>query len=227
MKRLGIMLAAILSLTTAASAADLGWNSGTSPIYSPTPASGWGGFYAGISGGYGWGTLTRQPAGGGAQTANNTGGWNMGGQVGYNMDFGGFVLGAEADLQWTNLGYSEDIPGVGTFKAGVDFYGTLRGRAGMSFGQVMPYITAGGAAGRGSINVTNGAGVTTSQSATHMGWTVGAGLEAQATQNITIKAEYLYVDLGTQTYNGLPAGVGNLDATQRFSVVRAGLNYKF
>ena len=58
-----------------------------------------------------------------------------------------------------------------------------------------------------------------------MGWTIGAGLEAQATSNLSIKAEYLYVDLGTQTYAGLPGG--SVDATQRFSVIRAGLNYKF
>jgi outer membrane immunogenic protein len=227
MKRLGIMLSTILLLSTAGQAADLGWNSGASPIYSPTPASGWSGFYAGINGGYGWGTLTRQPAGGGAQTVNNTGGWNLGGQAGYNFDMGGFILGAEADLQWSSVGYTEDIPGIGSFKAGVDFYGTLRGRAGMAFGQVMPYVTGGFAAGRGTASVTNGVGVTTSQSATHTGWTAGVGLEAQATQNISIKAEYLYVDLGTQTYAGPLAGLGGIDATQRFSVVRAGINYKF
>ena len=226
MKRLGIMLSAILLLTSASQAADLGWNSGASPIYSPTPATGWSGFYAGVSGGYGFGTATVTPAPG-AQASNATGGWNLGGQAGYNMDMGGFILGGEADLQWSNVGYTEDIPGVGSFKAGIDFYGTLRGRAGMAFGQVMPYVTGGVAAGRGSASLTNPGGVTTSQSATHMGWTAGIGLEAQATSNISIKAEYLYVDLGTQTYNGLPAGIGNIDATQRFSVVRAGLNYKF
>lgn len=226
MKRLGIMLSAILSLATASQAADLGWNSGASPIYSPTPATGWSGFYAGVSGGYGFGSATVTPPPG-AQSTNNTGGWNLGGQAGYNMDMGGFILGGEADLQWSNVGYTEDIPGIGSFKSGIDFYGTLRGRAGMAFGQVMPYVTAGVAAGRGTASLTNPVGVTTSQSATHMGWTAGVGLEAQATSNISIKAEYLYVDLGTQSYNGLPAAIGNIDATQRFSVVRAGLNYKF
>ena len=226
MKRLGIMLSAILLSATAGHAADLGWNSGASPIYSPSPASGWSGFYAGVSGGYGWGTATVAPAPG-AQASNGTGGWSLGGQAGYNMDMGGFILGAEGDLQWSNIGFSEDIPGVGSFKTGIDFYGTLRGRAGMAFGQVMPYVTGGIAAGRGTANLTNPGGVTTSQSATHMGWTAGVGLEAQATSNISIKAEYLYVDLGTQAYNGLPAGIGNIDVTQRFSVVRAGLNYKF
>ena len=227
MKRLGIMLSALLMVSASAQAADLGWNSGASPIYSPTPVSGWGGFYAGVNADYGWGGSTRRPTVGGASIETNTGGPALGAQVGYNMDMGGFVLGAEADLQWSNIGYSEDIAGTGTFKAGVDAFGTIRGRAGMSYGQDMPYVTGGFAAGRGTASLTNGAGVNTSQSATHLGWTLGAGLEAQATQNISIKAEYLYVDLGTQTYNGLPAGIGNVDVTQRFSVVRAGLNYKF
>lgn len=224
MKRLGIMLSTILLLSSAAQAADLGWNSGTSPMYSPTPATGWSGFYAGVNGGFGWGTLTRRPAGG-PDAENNSRGMELGGQVGYNMDMGGFIVGAEADLQWANIGYTEDIPGVGSFKSGIDFYGTVRGRAGMSFGPVMPFVTAGFAAGRGTSSITDPGNVTTSQSANHVGWTLGAGLEAQATDNITFKAEYLYVDLGAQPYNGLPTG--NMDVTQRFSVVRAGVNYKF
>ena len=162
MKRLGIMLSAITLLTSSAQAADLGWNSGASPIYSPTPASGWSGFYAGVSGGYGWGTLTREPAGGGAETTSNSGGFALGGQAGYNLDLGGFVLGTEADLQWSNIGYTEDIPGVGSFESSIDFFGTIRGRAGMSFGAVMPYITGGFAAGRGSASITDPGNVVTS-----------------------------------------------------------------
>lgn len=224
MKRQALSIAALVLLSSAAHAADLGWNSGASPIYSPTPVSGWGGFYAGINGGYGWGALTRKPAGGIA-TETNSSGWQVGAQTGYNVDLGGFVIGAEADLQWSNIGYTEDIPGVGSFKSGMDFYGTIRGRAGMTFGAVMPFVTGGFAAGRGTTSFTDPANVVTSQTATHTGWTVGGGLEAKATDNITFKAEYLYVDLGTQAYNGLPGG--NQDVTQRFSVVRAGVNYKF
>ncbi|MCS6758428.1 MAG: hypothetical protein MO852_04660 [Candidatus Devosia euplotis] len=47
-------------------------------------------------------------------------------------------------------------------------------------------------------------------------------MEARVTEQISLKAEYLYVDLGTKFYNGLP--VGNQDITQRFSVLRAGVN---
>jgi len=224
MKRLGIMLSALLLVSASAQAADLGWNSGASPIYSPSPASGWSGFYAGVNAGYGFGGVTRRATIGGAEVEDNTGGGVLGAQAGYNLDMGGFVLGTEADLQWSGVSHSEDIGGE-TFKSGVDFFGTVRGRAGMSFGQVMPYVTGGFAAGRGTASRDTGV-VTTSQSATHMGWTVGAGLEAQATENISIKAEYLYLDLGTQTYGVLAAGADQ-DVTQRFSVIRAGVNYKF
>ena len=226
MKRLALLLSLTCLSATSAMAADLGWNSGTSPMYSPTPASGWSGFYAGVNAGYGFGTFSRQPTAGGAQVDGNAGGFVIGATAGYNADMGGFVIGAETDLQYSQVGYSETIPGIGTFKATNDFFGTVRARGGMSFGQVMPFITGGFAYGRGTASVTDAANVVTSQSNTHYGWTLGAGLEAKATENISIKAEYLYVDLGTQSYGGLP-GVGGTDVTQRFGVIRAGLNYKF
>lgn len=228
MRYCGIALSALLLAVVPVQAADLGWGGGngaTSPMYSPTTVAQWTGFYAGISGGYGWGTTVNSPALPGGITDNNSGGWTLGGQAGYNMDMGGFVLGGEADLQWANIGYQENIAG-GTFKARTDFFGTLRGRAGVPIGQVMPYATLGVAYGRGSATVDTG--VTTTQTANHFGWTAGVGLEAQATSNLSFKAEYLYVDLGTQSYNGLPAPAGGpRDVSQRFSVVRAGVNYKF
>lgn len=226
MNKLGIALLAAAAFTTSAQAADLWSNSGApaSPVFTATSASNWGGFYAGVSGGYGWGTTTNTPAFPGGQVNNNASGWALGGQAGYNMDLGGFVLGGEADLQWASIGYSEPSPIGGTFTAKTDMFGTLRARAGIPIGQVMPYATLGVAYGRGSATVDNG-GVTTSQSANHFGWTAGAGLEAQATANLSLKAEYLYVDLGSQPYNGL--GLGNRDIGQRFSVIRAGVNYKF
>lgn len=223
MKRSGIALLAAIALTTTAHAADL-WNGGggnASPIYSPVSATQWSGFYAGVSGGHGWGTTTVAPAiTGGIE--NNSGGWLIGGQAGYNMDMGGFVLGGEADLQWSNIGYSEPIAG-GTFTAKTDFFGTLRARAGVPIGQVMPYGTVGLAYGRAS--ATEETGISATQSNNHIGWTAGVGIEAQATANLSIKAEYLYVDLGSQSYNQLLGGAR--DIGQRFGVVRAGVNYKF
>lgn len=214
-------------LTASAQAADLGWSGGNaSPVnmYTPSSAFQWSGFYAGVNGGYGFGNVSREPVGGGPVTNNNTGGWELGGQAGYNMDMGGFVIGAEADLQWSNIGY-EAVIGANTAKASIDGFGTVRARAGIAFDRVMPYVTGGVAYGRGTVSSTTGAGVVTSQSNTHLGWAVGAGLEAAATDNITLKAEYLYVDLGSQPYTTAPGG--NSDVGQRFGVIRAGINYKF
>ena len=218
-----LALSALALASIPAQAADLNWgNTATSPVYSPMSATQWSGFYAGVSGGYGWGTTSNNPALPGSTIDNNSTGWTLGGQAGYNMDMGGFVLGGEADLQWANIGTTQAIAG-GTFEAKTDFFGTLRARAGVPVGQVMPYATLGVAYGRGTAQETTG--VVTSQTANHFGWTAGLGLEAQATANLSFKAEYLYVDLGTQNYAGLP--VGNRDITQRFSVIRAGVNYKF
>ncbi len=224
MLRTGIALLAALSFTAAAQAADLGWNAGasTSNMYSPVSAVQWTGFYAGVSGGYGWGTTTVSPALPGGTVDNNSSGWTVGGQAGYNMDMGGFVLGGEADLQWSNIGYSAPLGG-GTFTTRTDMFGTLRARAGIPIGQVMPYGTLGVAYGR--VSATEDNGLSSTQTNNHFGWTAGVGLEAQATANLSLKAEYLYVDLGSQSYNMLPSG--GRDIGQRFSIIRAGVNYKF
>jgi len=225
MKRALLLLSAATLLTSTAAAADLGWNSGASPMYSPSPATSWSGFYAGVAGGYGFGSFTRQATAGGPQTNTNAGGFTIGATAGYNADMGGFVIGAETDLQYSAIGYSEAIGGGSTFKASTDFFGTVRARGGMSFGSVMPFVTGGFAYGRGTASVTDATNVVTSQSNTHYGWTLGAGLEAKATDNISIKAEYMYVNLGTQPYN--LGAAGSFDVTQNFSVIRAGVNYKF
>ncbi|WP_052726668.1 outer membrane protein [Devosia epidermidihirudinis] len=226
MKRFALLISAAVLSATPAFAADLNWNSGgngASTIYSSTPATDWTGFYAGVNGGYAWGTQTNQPNAA-PRTETNSNGWQVGGQAGYNVDLGGLVIGGEADLQWANVGVEHDIAN-GTSKTGIDLYGTIRGRAGATFGQVMPYVTAGFAAGRGSVTnstTVNNVSSKTSEAQTHLGWTAGLGIEAKATDNITVKAEYMYVDLGTQNY-ALAGG----DVTQRFSVIRAGVNYKF
>jgi outer membrane immunogenic protein len=224
MRHSAIAIFALLAVSAPASAADLWSNQPTTaPMFSPTSSTTWGGFYAGVSGGYGWGETINSPALAGGEADNDASGWLLGGTAGYNADMGGFILGGEADLQWSNIGYSENIAG-GTFEAKTDFFGTLRARAGVPVGQVMPYATLGVAFGRGSATVDTG--VTTTQTANHVGWTAGVGMEAQATSNLSFKAEYLYVDLGSQDYDGLPT-VGDRDITQRFGVIRAGVNYKF
>ena len=66
-----------------------------------------------------------------------------------------------------------------------------------------------------------------------IGWTVGGGLEYAFTNNLSVKAEYLYYDLGKRKVpvNLQPVGPAGGSYVSRFEntghIVRAGLNYRF
>ncbi|WP_398482837.1 outer membrane protein, partial [Tardiphaga sp.] len=68
---------------------------------------------------------------------------------------------------------------------------------------------------------------------TKTGYSVGGGIEHAWTGNWTVKAEYLYYDLGTNdvTVPILPGVAGSGGYISSFKndghIVRAGLNYKF
>jgi outer membrane immunogenic protein len=73
-----------------------------------------------------------------------------------------------------------------------------------------------------------------SGSRTSAGWTVGGGVEYAILNNISLKAEYLYVNLGSQTINLplVPPSSGNTSLAANFNdaaiqIVRVGINYKF
>lgn len=81
-----------------------------------------------------------------------------------------------------------------------------------------------------------------SNSDTRFGWTIGAGVEAALFGNWSVKAEYLFMDLGTETItfatvpgcfgtlfvcNNTAAGAGTLSTDIRNNIVRVGLNYRF
>ena len=84
---------------------------------------------------------------------------------------------------------------------------------------MLPYVTGGFAWGHNE--VTDLFDGFTSDN-THYGWTVGAGLEYAVTNNWTVKAEYLYMDLGKEYYDSIGADVGLTSSTARL-----GVNYKF
>src|SRR6185295_2863257 len=60
------------------------------PVYRPYD---WTGFYAGINGGYGWGSSRYDFVGG--SNRFDTNGWLVGGTLGYNYQVGQTVLGIE------------------------------------------------------------------------------------------------------------------------------------
>jgi outer membrane immunogenic protein len=186
----------------------------------PPPLYSWGGIYIGINGGYGFGNSEWSNA------SNDTGNFNLnggvvGGTIGANYQMGQFVMGVEADGDWSDISGSTTTDCGGPCQTSNDWLGTVRGRLGVAWDRVLFYGTAGGAGGNVKASVTG----TGSTEKTEFGWTAGGGLEVGITDNLTAKVEYLFVDLsnGSCDFCGPPAGNVKFDT----SLIRAGLNFKF
>lgn len=176
----------------------------------------WTGFYAGINGGYGWGS-SRFSADG---TNTSPEGALLGGTIGYNYQWGQTVFGIESDFDWNNAkGTSACTLGAGLCRTSTDWLGTTRLRLGYAADRFMPYVTGGAAYGNVKASLP---GTGLSDDTTKLGWTVGGGAEYAFTPNWTVKAEYLYVDLGKLN---CAACTSNVKFNE--NIVRAGINYKF
>ena len=191
--------------STPSNAADL-YTKG--PAYAATPFNvyNWNGFYVGANVGYQSATVTNWPSNGPSGVAGGV-------QAGYNWQVApNWVLGAEADIQGSSA--SDTFAG---FQFSNPWFGTVRGRVGYAFNNILVYGTGGFAYGGGS--VTRG-GFSNSQ--THTGWTLGAGVEVGLTPNWSAKAEYLYIRLNDQGY--VLTGFNN---GFQSNLIRLGVNYRF
>ena len=189
-------------------------------------------------------------------------GFTGGGQIGYNYQLGGglpvlgnvfgtgaggFVIGLEADAAYTSLRNDTtyvSATGTGnlsTYHSNTDFIGTVRGRVGYAFGDLLIFGTGGFA--YGDVNKTDtftgaiaysgvGNGLRT-------GYAYGGGIEYAIpttsfvnffkSSAVTLKAEYIHYNLGTQSVVLVPSAganpyINNIRTTG--DIVRAGINYK-
>jgi outer membrane immunogenic protein len=220
----GVATLALLAACFTARAADMPIKTPyyKGPIHSVVSYYNWTGFYAGVNGGYGWGTSTWSLLPG---THIKPQGGLFGGTLGYNWQAGSFVYGVEGDFDWSGVKGSVTCAVVVICETSSSWLATFRARIGYAFDRWLPYLTAGGAYGNvkatASIPV---AGLLASASKSELGWTAGAGLEYAMFGNWTAKLEYLYVDLGS--FNaGIAPVVNNVSFKE--NIVRAGLNYKF
>ncbi|WP_436638363.1 outer membrane protein [Microbaculum sp. FT89] len=235
------------------------------PVVTAVPTWDWTGFYAGLNAGYGWSSSDDvnvsvvDPGGaffGPCLTAGacpngmsySRDGFVGGAQAGYNWQIDQFVVGFEADIEYTDMnGGGTVTTAVAPFANGrftstsdINWLATLRGRAGLAIDRTLLYVTGGLAVGGvedtfrwgfpGVPQVYNG-----SNSDTEWGWTVGGGLDYAITDNIVLGAEVLYFDLGSTTVNGVaaapfvaPAGTSMAVNYDHDGVIaRARLSYKF
>jgi len=186
-----------------------------------------------------------------------------GGQVGYNRQVApSWVLGVEADFQGSGQKdsaclfcrtpqFAATLGGLGTsYDQHLDWFGTVRGRAGWTNGWALLYATAGLAYGHvktdeavTTVPFLTSVTTTGSFAQTKVGWTAGAGIEAHLVGRWTGKLEYLYMDLGDvggsvvapELVIPLNVNPGNVNLSEnrgfnssvRDHIVRLGVNYKF
>jgi outer membrane immunogenic protein len=160
-------------------------------------------------------------------------------QAGYNWQTANFVFGIETDIQASGQKgsqiFSATLPlpifapydrssATAQYTEKLLWFGTLRGRAGVTVGNLLLYGTGGLAYGEvstngsittsgGNVNINGfppncpGDGVVPgcalagwSNHDTRVGWTIGAGFEYDiAATGWSLKVEYLHIDLGRAT----------------------------
>ena len=118
----------------------------------------------------------------------------------------GIVIGFEADAMYMDTDKSINLTtnnGTASFRSGLDFLGTARGRLGYAFNQFLVYGTGGFAYGDVNsrvIGVLNGSTSVANASGFNTGYTYGGGVEYALptgsflnffhSSAVTVKAEY-------------------------------------
>jgi outer membrane immunogenic protein len=259
MKRLALACLLSTTLLSAALAADLP-RTKTVPAFA-LPAFTWTGFYVGAHAGYTWSDNPTIVSAGNALTQNvfiDTGsvatrlpvdrhGFIGGAQIGYNWQITPmFVVGAEADISFLDSKGSVSVPGpadasrIMSTTQKLDWLGTARARVGFTpFDRFLVYATGGLAFGNTKLSTdlsrTTGCAGNNCQrgssSSTKTGFAIGGGAEYAVTNNLTVKAEYLYYDLGDVSHAmfdpAFPAFSYVAKAKFDGHIARVGLNYKF
>jgi outer membrane immunogenic protein len=186
----------------------------------------WTGFYIGGNVGAGWGNQSVNFSGSAptlaaiaagqipASLAGNPSGVIGGAQAGYNFQSGKFVYGIEADIQGANIHSGATLstavggallPVTTTADQNLSYFGTVRGRAGLTVTPALLLYGTGGFA-YGGARVASSTMTTPGcpgfcgsavNSTVLTGWTAGAGAEYGFSKNWTAKIEYLYYDLGS------------------------------
>jgi outer membrane immunogenic protein len=269
MKKILLSSVALLGLTAVAQAADL--PARTAPIapIAAVPIFTWTGFYVGAQVGYAFSdsddnnnlfldpTATVVGIDGVTYQVNNAGlfedggdddGFTVGGHVGYNFQFGAFVVGAEADIEWVDVGGGGDdfrtITALNGPNAGatfafpsvaseIEFIGSLRARLGWAWDRALIYATGGLAYASFDTGDDNFLGVginplfANGDDDTVWGWTIGAGVEWAFTNNLTARLEYRYTSFDRDNNTFFVTPGFSTDDSADFHAVRLGVSYKF
>lgn len=197
----------------------------------------WTGGYVGLQAGYAWGD-SHYDEGYGTFINYDPKGLIGGAYAGYNHQFGNLVIGAEADINFSDVGRErapEEYEGGGSNDyhygtADMKWNGAIRARLGYAADRFLPYFAAGVAFAKYDVAFIHGedgdAYTHWERSASMTGWTLGGGIEYAATDNLMVRAEYRYSDYGNEKWND-PDWDGDLDVDLKTHDLRLGVAYKF
>ena len=192
------------------------------PAKAVAPRSNWAGSYLGLHGGYGWGTIHEVYSPIGTASFKPDGGYG-GFQGGYNWLFApNALLGVEVDSSFGDLKDNSSFTAGNAGTAKIDDLGTARLRLGyLMTPDTLLYVTGGAAYAR---EKSTAAGIFNTK-VDHLGWTIGGGVEYKFAPDWSLKAEYLYADLGEFRANVpfIVALTRTSDIT--LNTVRVGINY--
>ena len=246
--KLAASAAIIVGASQVASAADL---PAKAPAVYPVhaPVMNWTGLYIGGHVGSGWGTVSSDLGlaqlgllGGGtlAVGSGNVNGVLYGGQLGYNWQIGGWVVGIEGSISGADIDGSAACLATIPCSSKTNMIATVTGRIGglMIGSNLLGYVKGGWAWKDTDYDLnfsTAGASIVASASETRSGYVVGAGFEYNFSPNWTGFIEYNYMDFGrddiafnvaTTPALGFPATITS-GIDDRLHVLKAGVNYKF
>ena len=234
---LGTVALIALGATVPALAADLAARPYTkAPAYVAAPIYNWTGFYIGGNFGAINGKTDYQTAGG--STNPRFAGAIGGGQIGYDRQFGKWVVGVEGMIDASNANGARQCQ-FGIFfncETEVKYMGTATAKLGYAFwNRSLVYVRAGGAFGdlkltttcnTGPFNVFGVIGCGEATKRTRTGFTAGIGSEFAIANNWSIRTETNYFDMGKETYVLPVSGVvGTVKENGFISTV--GVNYRF
>ena len=233
-------LAGLVACIPAAMAADLPSRAPPPPPYiAPILVSGWDGFYAGSTYGYGFTNFRTSQ---GTSRSRSENGQLGGGLVGYNFQNGHVVYGAEGSIDLNVI--RGNVPGqAGLLPSHLDtlYDVRLRGRLGYEFGWVMPFV-AGGAVINETYQRLQGGASFLGDTQTNVGWTVGAGVDVKFNPSsfltflpsslfgpLILRGEYIHDSLPRETYTigGPGFGTTQFRTSSESNLFRLAIIYRF
>ncbi len=202
----------------------------------------WTGFYVGGHLGGGWIVEERTVIPGGEFGSLKYNGTLAGGQAGYNVQAGAFVVGIQGEVSRLNASAEAKVNTISAAcniivacQTNTKWMATATARAGVTKGPALVYVTGGAAWLNAEYALVLALPFEMiSVSGTRAGWTLGGGLEYAFANlgwnNLSAKIEYNYLDFGSERQlfqHGALLASSSINDKLTMHVVKAGLNYRF